>query len=95
MWGGCEKSRTTSYQQFSNHNNIYIIENIENLSMGRPYDRYWSFEYDGYFDSPPEFWKNIYWSQARITCFLFPPNIFFSRILKKYIFEKGTFQGSK
>ena len=77
MWGGCEKSRTTSYKQFSNHNNIYIIENIENLSMGRPYDRYWSFEYDGYFDSPPEFWKNIYWSQARINCFLFPQNFFF------------------
>ena len=63
MWGGCEKSRTTSYQQFTNHNNIYILENIDNLNMGRPYDRYWSYEWNDYFDTPPEFWQNIYWSQ--------------------------------
>ena len=53
MWGGCEKSRRTSYQQFTNHNNIYVLENIENLSMGRPFDRYWSHEWNEFFDSAP------------------------------------------
>ena len=53
MWGGCEKNKRTSYQQFTNHNNIYVLENIENLSMGRPFDRYWSHEWNGFFDAAP------------------------------------------
>ena len=63
MWGGCEKNSKTSIQQFTNHNNIYILENIDNLNMGRPFDRYWSHEWNDYFDSAPEFWQNVYWSQ--------------------------------
>ena len=53
MWAGCEKNKRTSYQQFTNHNNIYVLENIENLSMGRSFDRYWSHEWNGYFDTAP------------------------------------------
>ena len=63
MWAGCEKGAVTIYQQYSNHHNIYLLDNIDNLNMARPWDRYWINEWNDYFDQPPEFKENIYWNQ--------------------------------
>jgi hypothetical protein len=67
MWAGCEKSKRTSYQQFTNHNNIYVLENIENLSMGRSFDRYWSNEWNGYFDTAPGIYSSDHTPNSRFT----------------------------
>ena len=76
MWAGCEKNKRTSYQQFTNHNNIYVLENIENLSMGRSFDRYWSHEWNGYFDTAPGTY-----SSEQTPNFKSPNSDFFSRNL--------------
>ena len=62
MWGGCMKTLTDSYQQFVNHHNVYLLENIDNLSMWRPFDRYWNHSWDNHLDQAPKFWDNLYWS---------------------------------
>ena len=72
MWAGCEKNKRTSYQQFTNHNNIYVLENIENLSMGRSFDRYWSNEWNGYFDTAPGIYSSDHTPNSRFT----NPNFF-------------------
>ena len=61
MWGGCQFNVKDRYQQYSNENNIYVLENVEELSMWRKYDRFWSHYYDNHWDQAPEFKDNLYW----------------------------------
>ena len=65
MWGGCQFNVKDRYQQYSNENNIYVLENVEELSMWRKYDRFWSHYYDNHWDQPPEFKDNLYWGVFR------------------------------
>lgn len=54
MFGGCGKSDDTRPQEYENAHNIYLMENLDDFSFGRPYDRY--------YELPPDFHHNIYWS---------------------------------
>ena len=42
MWGGCQRNVIDRYQDYNNEQNIYLLDNVENLSMWRYYDRFWS-----------------------------------------------------
>ena len=61
MWGGCQWNVKDRYQQYTNENNIYLLENVEQLSMWRKYDRFWNHYYDNHWDQAPEFKDNLYW----------------------------------
>ena len=61
MWGGCESSKNLSYQQYTNENNIYLLENVEELSMWKKWDRYWIHHNGNHSDQAPEFKDNLYW----------------------------------
>ena len=61
MWGGCQWNVKDRYQQYTNENNIYLLENVEELSMWRHYDRFWNHYYDNHWDQAPEFKDNLYW----------------------------------
>ena len=61
MWGGCQWNVKDRYQQYTNENNIYLLENVEELSMWRRYDRFWNHYYDNHWDQAPEFKDNLYW----------------------------------
>ena len=55
MYGGCQKADVdTRPQQYENYNNIYLMENMDNFTFGRSQDRY--------YELPPDFHHNIYWS---------------------------------
>ena len=55
MWGGCQKNVVDRYQDYNNENNIYLLDNVDNLSMGRHYDRFYSHFHDNHWDEAPEF----------------------------------------
>ena len=52
MYGGCPKGDRP--QQYDNYHNIYYLDNTDNFTFNRPYDRY--------YDMPPNFHHNLYWS---------------------------------
>ena len=55
MFGGCGKSDVdTRPQEYENTRNIYLLENLDDFTFGRSYDRY--------YELPPDFHHNIYWS---------------------------------
>ena len=53
-----------SYQQYTNHHNIYLMDNVHNFNMARPFDRFWIHDWENYFDQAPEFKQNLYWSTS-------------------------------
>ena len=54
MYGGCNRVHTERPQQYDNFRNIYLLDNMDDFTFGRSSDRY--------YDSPPNFHNNIYWS---------------------------------
>ena len=54
MYGGCNKYAETRPQEYENYHNIYLLENLNDFAFGRPKDRY--------YEQPPNFHHNIYWS---------------------------------
>jgi len=54
MWGGCEGSHRDRLQSYHNTRNIYLLDNVKDFSMGRPWDQYHS--------QAPVFQNNMYWS---------------------------------
>ena len=66
MWGGCEKTKDRSYQQYTNENNIYLLENVDDLYMWKNSDRFWNHHNDKNWDKAPEFKDNLYWGVLRL-----------------------------
>ena len=57
MYGGCRpEDQWNDYrpQDYENYHNIYLLDDLDDFTFSRPNDRY--------FDSPPNFHDNIYWS---------------------------------
>ena len=52
MYGGC--NQRGSPQEYENFHNIYLLDDMHNFQFGRSVDRY--------YDMPPNFHHNIYWS---------------------------------
>ena len=50
------KVHTERPQQYDNFRNIYYLENTDDFTFGRNSDRY--------YESPPNFYDNLYWSQV-------------------------------
>ena len=69
MWGGCQRNVIDRYQDYNNEQNIYLLDNVENLSMWRYYDRFWSHKHDNHWDEAPEFKNNLYWGASKPSAF--------------------------
>ena len=69
MWGGCQHNVIDRYQEYTNEKNIYLLDNVDNLSMGRYYDRFWNHFYDNHWDQAPEFKENVYWGNTKPETF--------------------------
>ena len=50
------KVHTERPQQYDNFRNIYYLENTDDFTFDRNSDRY--------YESPPNFYDNLYWSQV-------------------------------
>ena len=56
MYGGCGKSADARPQEYENSRNIYLLENLDDFVFGQSYHRYYNL--------PPDFHHNIYWSMV-------------------------------
>ena len=54
MYGGCGQQTLDRPQEYENYHNIYLLDDMDDFTFGRSSDRY--------FDLPPNFHHNIYWS---------------------------------
>ena len=54
MFAGCGQSDDTRPQEYENSRNIYLMDNLNGFTFGRSWDRY--------FEQPPDFHNNLYWS---------------------------------
>ena len=76
MWSGCEKD-SKGVQKFHNHHNIYYLENVDNLKMGRGHDRYYAKRIDGFTDEKPQLDSNIYYGTPDLkTKSIFPGTVY-------------------
>ena len=69
MWSGCERS-SGGWQKYTNENNIYLLDNVDNLKAGRSWDRFSNKsgkDASGmeFTDSAPDFKQNIYWGTGK------------------------------
>ena len=54
IWAGCGKADKNKFQSYSNYQNIYLLENADDLQFGRSWDRF--------YEQAPDFHHNLYWS---------------------------------
>ena len=55
IWMGCGWNHMERRQSYSNTRNIYLLDSLEGMAMGRPWDRYYA--------EAPAFSSNLYWSK--------------------------------
>ena len=56
MYGGCGKYADTRPQEYENARNIYLLENMDDFVFSKSSYRY--------YNMPPDFHHNIYWSMV-------------------------------
>ena len=54
FFGGCQKNHMDRPQSYTNSHNIYLLDDAEDFTFGRRWDRY--------YDEAPFFHHNLYWS---------------------------------
>jgi len=61
VWSGCEKPKGSDTPQgYINQNNIYLLDDVEGFTFGRPFDRFFN-EFPEYSENGAKFLSNLYW----------------------------------